>query len=81
MCRLNCLSGAINRWKDVLGCLFMLCHYRAGGVVLVLDILAFVNCRHKKGRAGKPTLPWYEALGHRRLLALRSCFPLRSPVA
>ena len=78
--RLNCLRGAINRRADALGCL-SICAATALGVVLPPGTLAFAGYRHKKGRVGLPALPGYEALGHRCLLALRSCFPLRSPVA
>ena len=77
---LNCVRGAINRRVDVLWRL-SICVATVSGMVSECDIFAFFGCRHKKGRVGLPALPGYEALGHRRLLALRPCFPLRSPVA
>lgn len=79
---LNYLHGAINRRADVLRRL-SIGATGALGIVLEPGILAFASYRHKKGRAGEPTLPWYEALGAGllSLASLRSCFPLRSPVA
>ena len=77
---LNCLRGAINRRADVLEHL-SICAVITSGMVLEPGILAFVGYRHKKGRVGLPALPGYEALGYRRLFALRPCFPLHSPVA
>ena len=76
----NCVRGAINRRADVLGRLSIFAA-TASGMVPASGILAFVGYRHKKRRVGLPALPGCEALGHCRLLALRSCFPLRSRVA
>lgn len=64
---LNCLHGAINRRADVLRRL-SIGATGALGIVLESGILAFASYRHKKGRAGEPTLPWCEALGYCRLL-------------
>lgn len=48
-------------------------------MVLEPDILRSSATGIRKGRVGLPALPGYEALGYRRLFALRPCFPLRSP--